>query len=272
MSMTNGENAANHRVPVSCCALLVAILLLVNVGTVLAWGIEGHKIIAQLAYSRLTPKARTVAQELLGSESFVGVAGWADQVKHQFPENNVHYNTITKIGAGNTVRIKASEGQSVISGIHDFIYILADQRKSEGEKRNALKFLIHFVGDVHCPIHCGPDRDRGGTRTKVTFFGKATNLHWVWDTGLIRAAKVPQEAYVKGLESMIRKMDTSRFHRGKPLGWALESSRVARQVVWALPPDNVLGERYYEACIRPMNIQMIKAGIRLAEILNKLFS
>ncbi len=267
MNRTRHENCFR----ISIRVVGVALLLAFQASMAFAWGEIGHEIVSMFAENRLSSKARVAVKQLLGTENMKQVGGWADRVKDRFPETKVHYIVITKTKNGTKVSLKAAPGPNVASSIDEFVGIVSDLNRSLEDRRNALKFLIHFVGDVHCPIHCTPGNDRGGTQRRVRYFGEDSNLHRVWDGGLIRSAKVSRETYVKGLEKILSQMDVEKMRNGKPLGWAFESYRVCVQNVYSLPSDDVLNERYYEASIRAVNIQLIRAGVRLADMLNEIF-
>jgi len=182
------------------CPLVTFLLaLLVSVPNLFAWGGEGHKIIAAIADKRLTPGARMQVIALLEGTPLPDVASWADDVRKERPETSRwHYVDIpyeaTSYDAARDCQL-TDHGDCVIAEIVRAEKMLGDTSQSEADRAEALKFLIHFLGDMHQPLHCAERKDpvtgkgdRGGNDVHLSFFGTPTNLHAVWDSGLIERA------------------------------------------------------------------------------------
>jgi S1/P1 Nuclease len=141
------------------------------------------------------------------------------------------------------------------------------------EARNeALKFIVHFVADLHQPLHCADDNDRGGNDVHVTFFGENANLHSVWDTLLIERIDSDPGHYADRLDADLTDSTIRAFEQGTVEDWALESHAVGKKVVYgALPRRETidLGTDYFEVAAGAADLQLQKAGIRLAFILNE---
>ncbi len=152
---------------------------------------------------------------------------------------------------------------------------LGDCLRSRAERLEALKFLVHFVGDVHQPLHAANridthtgKGDQGGNLIDVTFFGQKNNLHSVWDTGLIMHTVYAWGAYVNRLEEgWLRGRDLSSLEDGSPVDWVLEAHRFAHEVAYDFPDDGVLGIEYYEKSLPVVDRQLALAGVRLARVL-----
>jgi nuclease S1 len=129
-------------------------------------------------------------------------------------------------------------------------------------------FLIHFVGDIHQPLHLGRASDRGGNSITVTFNRKKTNLHSLWDSGLINYTKLDRGKYLKGLIGLARKMEPGSLD---PVEWATGSLKLAYSNAYLIPKDGKLGDAYYGRNISVVNQQLAIAGVRLAAVLNDLF-
>ena len=140
-------------------------------------------------------------------------------------------------------------------------------------------FLVHFVGDVHQPLHVGDNRDRGGNATQVRFLGDGTNLHQLWDSGLIRAIGGNDRAWSARLERAITPQAARTWSQGNPETWADESLRAARLAYQDLAgaPRSVgagytLGDPYLRK-VEPILVeQMARAAVRLANELNEVFA
>ena len=168
-----------------------------------AWGPKGHRIIAEIAQSRLSPAVKVQVRKLLGDDDLAAVANWADEIKAERPETSGwHFVDIPLDSAGFSAprdcyrpdhRHLLSEQDHhncIVDRIEMFQRVLADESASREKRIEALKFLIHFVGDVHQPLHAIGEA-RGGNEIHVIEFGstecggRSCNLHFVWDIGLI---------------------------------------------------------------------------------------
>jgi len=241
----------------------------------LAWGNDGHKIVAIIAEAHLTDNARTEARRLLGNNSLESVATFADDVRNSRPETkNFHFVDIpfgaTSYNATRDCR-ETNKGDCVIAAIERFRATLADKTRNDADRAEALKFIVHLVGDMHQPLHCAErDGDRGGNEVKVTFLGKKSNLHAVWDGGIIREADLSVVEFADELEAAIDARDIDVFQGGTPITWANEAHRLARTNVYSRVPKSgaVLGVSYYNRNFAVVDAQLTKAGLRLAKLLS----
>jgi hypothetical protein len=123
------------------------------------------------------------------------------------------------------------------------------------------------VGDLHCPVQAGDNHDRGGNNLRVTFFGRPTNLHSVWNTRLINQAGFT----VTSLTETVEKLGTNVGRGGTPVAWAEEAHDVARDVAYVVPADHVLDQAYLDSAIPALELQLLRGGVRLAALLNAIF-
>jgi hypothetical protein len=172
-------------------------LYLLLPGNALAWGYTGHRIIAEIADQFLESGTGHQIHDLLATENattLAEVSTWADQIRLQRPETAPwHYVSIP-------IHPPAGQADSydpardcphddcVVAKIELFKRTLIDQQASQRQRLEALKYLVHFIGDIHQPLHASSNNDRGGNEVTVTFMGRQTNLHAVWDTGIIEPA------------------------------------------------------------------------------------
>jgi len=245
-----------------------------------AWGYEGHWIIAEIAEQFLQPQTVHQIRELLAIENvttLAEVSTWADEIRSQHPET-AHWHFVNIPIHPSPSEPKEYEanrdcpnGDCVVAKIEEFQRVLSDQQKPDRERFEALKYLIHFVGDVHQPLHASNDHDRGGNDVAVTFMGLPTNLHAVWDSGIIApAVKGDERSYALQLVHEITPAKRRRWSRGNPAAWAIESYRIAvRSVYGALPHSGVLPENYEAVALSIVNQQLERAGVRLARALNE---
>ena len=150
--------------------------------------------------------------------------------------------------------------------------VLSNRNIAPKQRLEALKFLVHFVADIHQPLHCANDNDRGGNGIRVEFNGEPTNLHAVWDTGILtRAVNGNERAYAVALA---RSTKQSALWRGSSIDWANESYAIASAAIYRdLPEANGILPMSYEADMLPIvDEQLCRAALRLAALLNTVLS
>jgi hypothetical protein len=263
--------------------LILASVLLVfgAAGTALAWGDEGHRIVAEIAEQYLKAGTAHQVRELLALENattLAEVSTWADKIRGQRRETaRWHYvNIPIHPPAGTPAAYDAARdcpnGDCVVAKIDELAAVLGDKAGHDSRDRlEALKFVVHFVADVHQPLHAANDGDRGGNDVRVTFMGRQTNLHAVWDTGILFAAEIGDErAYALQLARSIRPIELDQWRDGSATTWATESNDIARRLIygeWPHGPDALRGS-YAETALPVVSVQLEKAGVRLAAVLN----
>ncbi len=267
-----------------------------------AWGPLGHEIVGGLAQDRLSPLARAAEKNILGPGVTLGdIANCADTVK---------YATAPFLCAGvfamdprdfkRTARwhfidipLKANpsdsdviewcpRGQDCVSEqIKKDAAVLSDPAASLAERRVALMFAVHFVGDLHQPLHCENDRDQGGNKKDVVFMGVHKRLHELWDdmilpeTWRIQARENPKP-WIGSLEKDLARRKTAAWTQGDWIdGAALESHAIARDVIYpqyAKDRGENLGQAYQREMTPIVRLRLGMAGVRLAALLNRAFA
>jgi hypothetical protein len=267
-------------------------LLLIGIATPsLAWGPEGHRIVADIARSHLTETAKSQIRELLGNDDLAAVSTWADEVRAERPETfGWHFVDIPISASGFSEQrdcyrpdekhpqTKADRHNCVVDRIEIFQRVLADKTEPNAARVEALKFLVHFVADVHQPLHAIGEA-RGGNDIHITEFGSPQcgnglcNLHSAWDTGLIEhtsrsgAPPFAPEDYPTVIEGVIVSHNLLSRPQGTPEEWANESFHLA-QKVWMHDGGSV-DEAYFRKNIGSLNERLALAGLRLATLLNQ---
>jgi hypothetical protein len=250
-----------------------------------AWGPEGHRVIADVARARLTPTAREQVRELLGNDDLAAISVWADDVRYDRPESFAwHFVDIPRDASGfSESRDCYRPNEKYPSSVQDhhncvvdritmFEQVVADPKAPRQERVEALKFLVHFVGDIHQPMHAIGEA-RGGNDIHVIEFGATQcgkypcNLHYAWDMGLIEHTGLTEEQYVQKIQHLIASEKFTADWVGTPEAWANESFRVAKEV-W-LNDGRLVDQQYYERNIPVVNARIQTAGMRLAAVLNQ---
>lgn len=268
---------------------LALLLLLVSLppAPALAWSRQGHQLVAELADHDLRPGARRELQVLLAGEpepTLAGIATWADDIRaesrtgeHALGKLSSHWHYINfqrGRGCDYVPARDCPDGDCVVAAINAQRAILADRDRPLAERRNALKFLVHFVGDVHQPLHAGYRDDRGGNNFQLQYRGKGapkgqgTQLHGVWDYWMLQSAGLDNPGYTQRLRQSPVPAETVAGSDNPPAEWALESCRLI--VSEALYPTGkrVIGDDYLDRH-RPLAERRIRqAGARLAALLN----
>lgn len=265
-------------------ALATVLIVLVLPSISHAWGGDGHQIICLIAEDRLSPTAKAGIHELLGKDvniSDADIASWADQVRRERRETaSWHYVDIpveaTEFGEARDGR----QGNNVIDKINDFRALLKDPKAPKHDRAEALKFLVHFVGDLHQPLHCADrNNDKGGNARLVFFLDRprAVNLHTVWDTTILldRKGTARVADYADKLNARITPEQAAEWSKGTSADWANESHALAVTVVYAdVPADGPppkLDQEYVKTAGTVIDRQLQRAGVRLATILNDVF-
>ncbi len=257
------------RFGVACLCLLLA-----TSPSAFGWGREGHKLIAQLATQHLNSKARAEVARLLGpNQSLESIASWADEVRPQRKETGSwHYINIPIKAERADWQQYCPESGCVVRSIGEMSAKLRDRTLPDAQRAEALKFLVHFTGDVHQPLHAGDNGDRGGNDVQVVFLNRPTNLHSVWDTPLLEDAAKQDPSLKKRLARRAGYFEWRRLTRGAAGDWAWESQKQSRDAAYrALPQERpaVLGKSYEDNAIKVVKVQIRSAGLRLARQLNE---
>jgi hypothetical protein len=245
----------------------------------LAWGYEAHRVIAEIAEQFLAPQTAHQVRELLAIENvttLADVSTWADEIRQQRPETGPwHYvNIPVALPTGEPAAYDAArdcpQGACVVAKIEQFEHVLSDQEVPERQRLEALKYIVHFVGDAHQPLHVSNDHDRGGNNVAIIFRGLPTNLHAVWDSGIIAPAiKGDERAYALQLVQHITEEQHQRWSEGTLISWVNEGHEIAARTIYGeLPHSGTLPDDYETKALPIVNEQLERAGVRLATVLN----
>ncbi|HLY61663.1 MAG TPA: S1/P1 nuclease [Terriglobia bacterium] len=255
-------------------ALLVACALVLASTSTLAWGPEGHRDIGAIVEKNLKPETLAAIKAMFGPyDTLAAVSVWADDIRDEHPETGPwHYIDIPLIASSIDMNRDCRNGDCVIAKIHEFEAVLKNKSADPTARRDALKFLVHFVGDLHQPLHCEDNGDKGGNTVQVIFFGQPMNLHAVWDGGILRREKVYGLKLASDLNGRITPAEKTAWARGSIEDWAMEGHALAVQVAYGRLPHEAtpnLGDDYFNAALPVVELQIEKAGVRLASILNR---
>ena len=241
----------------------------------MAWGTNGHRICGQIADSYLTPKARKAIQAILGNESIAISSNWADFIKSDAAYNylyNWHFINIEKALTYPEMNayLKADTAVDAYTKMNFLIAELKKKSTTKANKQLYLRMLIHIVEDVHQPLHTGHLSDKGGNDVKVTWFNNPSNLHSVWDSQLIDNQQLSYTEYTAWINHTTA-AERATFQKSPISTWIWESNQLADKLYTDVKTDDKLGYKYNFKYIGILNQQMVKAGVRLAGVLNQIF-
>ncbi|HET9869689.1 MAG TPA: S1/P1 nuclease [bacterium] len=255
-----------------------------------AWGPVGHETVAIIAQDHLTPKALRAVRDLLGpGQSLASVANWADEIVDERPETAPWHHIDLPVRKDLTeadIPDYCPKGDCVVGQIERDLAVLGNPADPRPQKAEALKFLVHLVGDLHQPLHCANDDDRGGNQKHLSLHPDFSrhphwmSLHAYWDHLLEEKTRDVPRALATRLEARVTPQDAVRWQRGSVEDWAFESYRIAQEDIdAAFPPgpmrpwDQVPVPRAYrDGAMRWLvDRQLEKAGLRLAWLLNRTF-
>ena len=240
----------------------------------LAWGEDGHRVVGIIAQTHISTIISGKLSDNFNIKSLANIALWADKVKKRRSQRAWHY---TNIEAGKkTYRQKRDcpDRQCLTEKIKDFVKILRDKNRPAKVKREALAYLVHFVADIHQPLHLGNQSDRGGNDIQVRVHGEPINLHALWDHGLIRGERKNLVQYARRLSCKATSGDRFSPARLPVAAWAGESRELALKYAYPVEfsRDRELTPRYIRASRKIVERQLCRAGIRLAVLLNGILS
>jgi len=264
---------------------------------VAAWGDLGHETIAYVATDFVTSATETFFQKILKDTSanyLANVSTWADSYKYTTPgEYSKPYHFIDALDSPPTScnvdydRDCGSTG-CVVAAIQNYTEVLTKTSSSAAAKDTAAMMIVHFVGDIHQPLH-DENLDYGGNDVDVTFGGESTNLHAIWDTNMpekyaggysLTDARTWATTLTKSIKSGTYESDAAGWLTGIELSdpvtssmvWASDANAYVCSVVMpnGLAPLETgdLDTTYYKSCLPTIELQFAKAGYRLAAWLN----
>jgi hypothetical protein len=238
-----------------------------------AWGPSGHRAVALLAQQRLNDTTRVAVEELLEGATMEEVALWADDVRDSTHPHTYNWHfvniPITSSGYNPTVHCKARpKGDCVVKALARLEAALGDAGSTT--RAETLRFVIHFVGDIHQPLHAGDDHDLGGTQRPIARIGGSTQLHSAWDGGVIRASNQSIAQLVQAANTWLATQDEVEIARGDYKDWAEESWRISRDIAYRqVQGDNRINNDERGEAIRIIEKRIARAGVRLAAVLNR---
>jgi len=237
---------------------------------VFGWGVTGHRTIGELADKHLSKKARKKVKAILGNDTPAVLGTWMDQMRSYDEYDHTYDWHWVTIPEGKTYESSEKNPKGdVVMTIERLISELKAGGLARDKEAEHIKMLIHLVGDIHQPLHVGTGEDRGGNDEKVVWFREESNLHRVWDSGMIDERKYSYTELTAILDH-ISKEQIRAWQSASVRDWANESVALRKQV-YDLPEDSKISYRYLEDNWKTVELRLTQAGIRLAGILNDIY-
>lgn len=237
---------------------------------VLRWGQIGHRTAGHIAEQYLTEKAAAEVERVLGNESLAEVSTWMDEVRSDGGYDHMapwHYVTIPEGETYETVE-KNPDGD-IIWAIQKVVKELKEGGLSAKQEAENLKVLVHLVGDLHQPLHVGNGTDRGGNEVRLQWFRSNSNLHRVWDSEMIDDKQL-SFTELSGFINHPTQQEIKEWQSTSVLDWAYESQALLPQV-YDMPADKELSYEYAYNNWDTVEIRLLKAGVRMAGLINEIY-
>ena len=267
-----------------------------------AWWETGHRTVARIAAAYLKPKTRTRVAQILGvkdtpdsvANALAVASTWADDTKGQTKTGEWHYIDLALQDSKRDIKKRCPDQNCLPARIEIFQRQLARRTPSGVSDRDALRYLVHFVGDISQPLHSVSNADLGGNCEQIRPVNEARNLHSLWDGGIVNALHENDVRLADNLEGYVGRLsggERKKWAKGDPDKWAWEAHTIAKQDIYgrlhiplqpvvfpktcSTAPGEIANFRPYIDSVyindmKPVvRDQLAKAGLRLARMLNE---
>tara|TARA_B100001057_G_scaffold495315_1_gene594051 strand:- start:7959 stop:8687 length:729 start_codon:yes stop_codon:yes gene_type:complete len=239
------------------------------------WGSTGHRVVAEIANNYLTDNTRERIYNILEGETLVNASTYADDIKSdkRYSEYYDWHFINMELDQDYEDTVPSEKGDVYIA-INRCIDVLESNSVSDLDKSFYLKLLIHFVGDLHQPLHIGRYEDRGANRVYVKWFGRNSNLHRVWDSEMINSHNMSYSELALNLPNpsfLVLTDEAKEFKRSDILDWVNEIHEYTNEIYNNVSINDKLGYEYQYENFETVKDLLLTGGLRLAIILNYLF-
>ncbi|QXV63653.1 S1/P1 nuclease [Mucilaginibacter sp. 21P] len=250
---------------------LLFIAAISGILTLASWGYIGHRAIAMIAQKHLSSNTAYVVSAYLKGDVMSDVATWADE--HRDPKTaSWHYLNLPS-GLDHDAFVKAviESDDNVYTAILKTEASIKDKNVPANAKNEALKYLIHLIGDAHQPMHVSRKEDKGGNTIQVRYDDKGTNLHSLWDSKLIEHEGLTEQEILKRYDNATA-AEIRKWQSDSPVEWLWESYQISAELYTLTKSGKTINDAYYQKYIQVVHHRIVQAGIRLAGELNKLLN
>ncbi len=245
------------------------IILMLMISLLFPWGKTGHRVTGEVAETYLTDKTKLEIQKILSDPSLAVASTWADEMRSN-PDFRIydtwHYANIS-INEEYSETVPSTKGD-IVQAIKLCKSKLKNSDTTMEEKAFYLRYLVHFIGDIHQPMHVGRAEDRGGNSIKLKWFGNSTNLHRVWDSEMINTYLMSYTELATHLDNNFNSEDIKTLSENE---WVYESHQIVKKIYAETQDGDYLGYDYIFENFDIVKSQLFVAGVRLANTLNDIF-
>lgn len=256
--------------------IIAAIILLLNLPLQSgAWGLLGHRIVGEVADHHLTAKTRKEIRKILGGETIAMASNWMDFIKSDPSLRYLgewHYVNLPK-GQNYEQARQLLMSDTAANAYTKVSFITSELKKKDlplEMKQFYIRALVHIVGDIHQPMHCGRAEDKGGNDIKIKWFGRPNNLHSLWDSELIDYQQLSYTEYANAIDHA-DKQQIAQWQNQDLTTWIFESYKISESLYEEAERDSNFSYKYNFDHYATLNQQLLKGGVRLAALLNQLF-
>ncbi|MDN3583843.1 S1/P1 nuclease [Mucilaginibacter flavus] len=251
---------------------IIAVASIAVSAALISWGFKGHRAVATIAQKHLTSNTAYVVSAILKGQSMADVSTWADENRDNSTRPWHYLNLPLGLNHQQFVEVVSNQGgDNVYSALNKVETTLKDKASTPDQKNEALKYLIHLVGDAHQPMHVSRKEDKGGNTIQLQFDGKGTNLHSLWDSKLIDHEGLSEPEIAKQYD-WANETQIKKWQADSPVEWLWESYQISTELYADIKLGQTLNDEYYKKYIQTIHLRIDQAGIRLAGELNKLYA
>jgi hypothetical protein len=239
-----------------------------TINSSLKWGATGHRVIGEIANNYLKSSTKRNIKKLLDGKSLAFASTFADDIKSDKRYNDFYsWHYINMPLDENYKDSKKNPTGDLVTAIENCKKVITDKNSTKEDKAFYLKLLIHFIGDLHQPMHVGRIEDKGGNDFKLKWFYKDSNLHRVWDREMIDSYNMSYIELAKNAD-VLTKTQVKAIQKGSIIDWVNETHILSNKVYASVKKGENLRYRYSYDHFETVRSQLQKGGIRLAKVLN----
>ena len=252
--------------------IIGGLMLFLPIVSVFGWSSKGHNVIASIAEEHLSIKAKKEVRKLLEGRTMVYYSSWMDEIRSNPAYAYTSPWHYANVDEGKTYEtMERQHGGDVVTATLEAIEQLKNKKLPDSIRAMNLKFLIHLIGDMHCPMHAGRATDRGGNEYVVIWNKTNTNLHRLWDDLVIEGARSWNSIeWAKFIDIDMSKKQRLAIEAGEPLDWFKETVAIASDIYNNTPENEAVPQGYARKYTPVIEEQFLKAGYRLAGLLNSI--
>lgn len=252
--------------------VLSILLLAVNLTSAYGWGKKGHDVIAYIAECHLSPEVLARVEKVLDGRTMIYYSSWMDSASNR-PEYSYsktwHYFNLGR--RESVLEAKRHKKGDLLSAVTDIETKLRSGTLSAEDEKVALMMMIHLIGDMHQPMHMGESENEGGGTIPVVYFVESTSLHAMWDYHIVEGAH--SWSYTEWQIQIDRESEEREreITSGSYVDWLMQTHELAKLVYRKTPAETRVFYEYIDDFRPIIEEQFLKAGLRLAHVLNSIY-